>query len=137
MRSFDEFDFFVGYGRSKFVSDDFYGCDSVEFIISFYVYQPFPILLQRFISFLIYVENWALLWNTFLVGRNVRGRVFLNSFDSSGRQTSFRSLPQCLLVIWSFAFGPNAQNASLLIWYTVCSSKYSIFWFFISSEFLW
>ena len=61
------------------------------------------------------LKKWALLWKTFLTGRN----VFLNSVNNSGNLTSFISRPHCHLMISCLAFGPRAQITSPFMWYTV------------------
>ena len=87
--TFDKFfsGFLVVDGRSIFISDDIFGCDIVEFTFSFDVYQPFPYSSNISPYSCLILKKWALLWKTFLVGKN----VFLNNLKSSCRLISFSS----------------------------------------------
>ena len=124
---------FVVDRSCKFLGDDVFGCDSVEFAFPFNIYQPFPILIQCLTVFLFDIEEFALLWKAFLVGK----KVFLNSLKNSCRLISFSSFPHWPPMISCFAFGPSSHMTSPLMWYVVCGSIKSVPCSINSSSFFW
>ena len=111
--SFDEFVLYfrIVFCGFNFVSN-FFGCQSVEHALFFDIHDFFFQYSSRvLLSFCLILKNWALLWNTFFMGKH----VFLNNFSSSCRLMSFSSLLHRPLNISCFAFGSNAQMTSPLM----------------------